>query len=274
MTTRVLAGRLGQLMTSRFPGGRMHVLMTGAVAVAALAASVALATPATAAPASCDGISFTVLHNDQSGGLILPGGSYTVSSPNLGCKTASNYFTTFLNKYNNAIPGWAGVETAKGWGTYIKNGSSTQFTVKWSKAKRGTTSVCATSALKVSLGPANGAAGTVFYPLNFVNTSKLGCTLRGYPGVTAVTSSGKQIGSPASPIASSYKAVTLLPGKAQSALVGIVETGNFSPSQCAPVTAAGLKVAPPGQSKAVTIKKTFSTCSSTSVISLTVRPVS
>ena len=81
MTTRVLAGRLGQLMTSRFPGGRMHVLMTGAVAVAALAASVALATPATAAPASCDGISFTVLHNDQSGGLILPGGSYTVSSP-------------------------------------------------------------------------------------------------------------------------------------------------------------------------------------------------
>ena len=164
MTTRVLAGRLGQLMTSRFPGGRMHVLMTGAVAVAALAASVALATPATAAPASCDGISFTVLHNDQSGGLILPGGSYTVSSPNLGCKTASNYFTTFLNKYNNAIPGWAGVETAKGWGTYIKNGSSTQFTVKWSKAKRGTTSVCATSALKVSLGPVNGAAGTVFTP--------------------------------------------------------------------------------------------------------------
>ena len=252
----------------------MPVLMTGAAAVAALAASVAVAAPATAAPASCNGISFTVLHNDQSGGIILPGGTYTVSSPNLGCITASNYFTTFLNKYNNAIPGWAGVEIAKGWGTYIKNGSSTQFAVKWSKAKRGATSTCATSALKVSLGQANGAAGTVFYPLNFVNKSKLGCTLRGYPGVTAVTRSGKPIGSPASPIASSYKTVTLLPGKTQSALVGIVETGNFSPSQCAPVMAAGLKVAPPGQSKAVTIKKTFSTCSSTSVISLTVRPVS
>ena len=154
-----------------------------------------------------------MLHNDQSGGVILPSGSYTVSSPNLGCQTASNYFTTFLNKYNYAIPGWKGVEIAKGWGTYIKNGSSTQFTVKWSKAKRGTTSACATSALKVSLGPANGAAGTVFYPLNFVNTGKLGCTLRGYPGVSAVTSSGKQIGSPASQISSSYKTVTLLPGK-------------------------------------------------------------
>jgi hypothetical protein len=273
MTTRVLARRLGQLMISRFSGCRMGVLMTGAAAVVALAASVALATPAMAAPASCDGISFTVLHNDQSGGVILPGGSYTVSSPNLGCMPASNYFTTFLNRYNNAIPGWAGVETAKGWGTYLKNGSSTQFTVKWSKAKRGATSACPTSALKVSLGPANGAAGTVFYPLKFVNTSKLGCTLRGYPGVTAVTGSGKQIGSPASPIAASFKTVTLLAGKAQSALVGIVETGNFSPSQCAPVMAAGLKVFPPDQSKAVTIKKTFSTCSSTTVISLTVRPV-
>ena len=91
--------------------------------------------------------------------------------------------------------------------------------------------------------------------------------------MTAVTGSGTQIGSPASPIPSSYKTVTLLPGKAQSALVGIVETGNFSPSQCKPVTAAGLKVFPPNQNKAVTIKKTFSTCSSTGVISLTVRPV-
>ena len=260
-------------MISRFSRCRTRVLTTGSAAVAVLAISVAVAAPATAAPASCNGISFTVLHNDQSGGVILPGGSYTVSSPNLGCQAASNYFTTFLNRYNNAIPGWAGVDIAKGWGTYIKNGSSTQFTVKWSKAKRGTTGACATSSLKVSLGPANGAAGTVFYPLTFVNTSKLGCTLRGYPGVSAITSSGKQIGSPASPIPSSYKTVTLLPGKAQSALIGIVETGNFSPSQCAPVTAAGLKVFPPNQTKSLTIKKTFSTCSSTTVISLTLKPI-
>ena len=56
--------------------------------------------------------------------------------------------------------------------------------------------------------------------------------------------------------------------------VGIVETVIFSQFQCAPVTAAGLKVFPPGQSKAVTINKTFSTCSSTIVIALTVGPVS
>src|ERR1700759_5872013 len=135
-------------MTRRFSLGRVRVLTSGAAAVAVLAAAVAGAPPATAAPASCNGIGFTVLHNDQSGGVILPGGSYTVSSPNLGCQTASSYFTTFLNKYKTAIPGWTGVETAKGWGTYIKNGSSTQFTVEWSKAKRSTTSSCATRPLK------------------------------------------------------------------------------------------------------------------------------
>ena len=114
-------------MISRFPRNGMRMLAIGGAAVAVLAAASALTTPATAAPASCAGISFTVLHNDQSGGLVLPGGSYTVSSPNLGCPTASNYFTTFLNKYNNAIPGWKGVEIAKGWGTYIKNGSSARL---------------------------------------------------------------------------------------------------------------------------------------------------
>jgi len=56
------------------------------------------------ATASCNGISFSVLHNDSSGGVILPNGKYTVSSPNLDCKAASNSFTTFLNKYNHAIP--------------------------------------------------------------------------------------------------------------------------------------------------------------------------
>lgn len=67
-------------MIGRFSRSRMRVLMAGTAAVAAVTASVAVASPATAAPASCNGIGFTVLHNDQSGGVILPGGSYTVSS--------------------------------------------------------------------------------------------------------------------------------------------------------------------------------------------------
>ena len=88
-----------------------------------------------------------------------------------------------------------------------------------------------------------------------------------------MTSSGKQIGSPASRNNAKFQTVTLAPGKQQSASVGIVDTGNFSPSSCAPVTAAGLKIFPPNQSKSVTIKKKFSTCSSTTTTSLQVGPV-
>jgi Protein of unknown function (DUF4232) len=263
-------------MTHRLSHARLRALAAGGVASAALAVAVGVATSATAAtpaPASCTGISFSVLHNDQSGGVTLPAGKYTVSSPNLGCKTASNYFTTFLNKYNNGIPGWTGKAISKGWGTYTKNGSTTQFTVKWSNAKGGPVANCLTRALKVSLGPPNGAAGTTFYPLQFVNTGKTSCILRGYPGVSAVTSSGKQIGNAASRVSSKFATVTLAPGKQQNATIGIVDTGNFSPATCAPVTAAGLKIFPPNQSKSVTLKKTFSTCSSTTTTSLTVRPV-
>jgi hypothetical protein len=123
-----------------FSLSRLRAVAASGTAVAAFVAAAAVATPvasaATPAKASCKGISFSVLHNDRSGGVTLPKGKYTVSSPNLGCKPASNFFTTFLNKYNGAIPGWKGKAVAKGWGTYTKNNSKTQFTVKWSKAKK------------------------------------------------------------------------------------------------------------------------------------------
>ena len=265
---------LGVLSVTNFSSRAcVRALALGGIA-AALAAWVAIAASAFAAtPVACKGISFSVLHNDSSGGVILPGGKYTVSSPNLGCKTASNYFTTFLNRYNQAIPGWKGKVIAKGWGTYTKNNSSAQFTVKWSKASAPQLRGCATASLKVSLGPANGTAGTTFYPLEFVNQSKTTCTLRVYPPVSAVTSSGTQIGNAASRVTSKFGTVALAPGTTHTASIGILETGNFSPSRCAPVTAAGLKVVPPSAVKSVTIKKRFSTCSSTTTTSLRVTAI-
>ena len=126
-------------MTNRSSHDRLRALAVGGIAAIALAAPAAittLASAATPATTSCKGIGFSVLHNDSSGGVILPQGKYTVSSPNLACNTASNFFTTFLNKYNHAIPGWTGKQIAKGWGTYTKSNSKTQFTVKWSNAKK------------------------------------------------------------------------------------------------------------------------------------------
>jgi hypothetical protein len=85
----------------------------------------------TNAAASCQGIGFTVLHNDRSGGLVLPAGPYKVSSPDYSCKTASAYFTTFLNKYQGPIPGWTGTQLGYGYGTYTNNATKQYFTVKY-----------------------------------------------------------------------------------------------------------------------------------------------
>jgi hypothetical protein len=79
----------------------------------------------------CPGIGFTVMHNDRSGGVALPKGSYTVASPQLGCKTASAYFTTFLNRYQGQIPGWTGAQLGSGYGTYTNNRTKQTFTVKY-----------------------------------------------------------------------------------------------------------------------------------------------
>ncbi len=49
---------------------------------------------------------------------------------------------------------------------------------------------CASGALRVSVGPANGAAGSIYYPLDFRNASAAPCTLQGYPGVSFVASPG------------------------------------------------------------------------------------
>lgn len=49
---------------------------------------------------------------------------------------------------------------------------------------------CSTSDLKLRIGQANGAAGTVFYPVEFTNTSSTACTMYGYPGVAFVTKPG------------------------------------------------------------------------------------
>jgi len=110
----------------------------------------------------------------------------------------------------------------------------------------------------------NGAAGTIFYHLDFTNLSGQACTLQGFPFVFAVNLSGHQIGNvavfnhafPANP-------VTVGNGKTVHAVLGIVNTGNFGAAACKPVIAAGLKVfAPTGINEVGRIVPfPFSTCS-------------
>jgi hypothetical protein len=109
-----------------------------------------------------------------------------------------------------------------------------------------------------------GAAGTIFYHLEFTNLSGHACTLQGFPFLFAVNLSGHQIGNRAAfNHAFPANMVTVANGKTIHAVLGIVETANFPTSACKPVTAAGLEVfAPTGINEVGrTVPFPFSACS-------------
>jgi Protein of unknown function (DUF4232) len=82
---------------------------------------------------------------------------------------------------------------------------------------------CPTTDLKLTVGASNGAAGTIFYPLDFTNTSSSACTMYGYPGVAFVSSpGGSQIGAPASRrIAAAPMVITVAPGATAHATLAV-----------------------------------------------------
>jgi hypothetical protein len=135
------------------------------------------------------------------------------------------------------------------------------------------TAGCATSALKVALGRGNGTLGSIYYPIKFTNRGGQACTLRGYPGVSALTAGGKQIGSPATRSGTPFHTVTLAPGKQRSATVRVEDTGALTKSVCKPVKAAALRIIPPNQTQSLTIKVGFTVCSKKSSPSMQVLPV-
>jgi hypothetical protein len=84
----------------------------------------------TAGHLACPSIGFTVMHNDRTGGLVLPAGRYRVWSPNLSCKTASADFTTFLNHYQGTIPGWTTKQYGRGYGVFTQTRTGDSFAVQ------------------------------------------------------------------------------------------------------------------------------------------------
>jgi hypothetical protein len=102
----------------------------------------------------------------------------------------------------------------------------------------------------VAANQGNGAAGTLYVPLEFTNLSTKTCTLDGFPGVSALSQSGAQLGSPASwDDAVAPSKVTLAAGATAYATLGYsdVVTGNCPAAD--KVTAAWLLVYPPGQTQ-------------------------
>lgn len=155
-------------------------------------------------------------------------------------------------------------------------------------AAAATTPACATAGLVVWLDvPAgNGYAGGTYYYLEFTNLSGHACTLHGSPGVSAVSLSGHQLGSPArGDYSGSPSAVVLASGATATAKLQISDPGDFgnscfmTGSQPGPgnpgqlPTAAGLRVYPPNQFKSKVVPYPFAACAHAGPVWIGVGPI-
>jgi hypothetical protein len=124
---------------------------------------------------------------------------------------------------------------------------------------------CASSALKARVVTLQGgaAAGSSYYPIDFTNISGAACTMFGYPGVSFVTGQGgSRLGRPATRIAAVAPAtVTLAPGGVAHATIQVADAGNYTRSECKPVTGHWLKIYPPNQFTAIYARFTTQVCS-------------
>jgi len=124
-------------------------------------------------------------------------------------------------------------------------------------------SACPTSGLVVWLNTTgNGAAGSSYYNLEFTNLGRSACALYGYPGVSAVDLAGAQLGRAGTRDAvHRASTVTLAAGATAHAVLRIVDAANYPGSACGQVTAAGIRVYPPGQRAAKVVPFPFAACS-------------
>jgi hypothetical protein len=133
---------------------------------------------------------------------------------------------------------------------------------------------CSTSNLDVWLNTTgNGAAGSSYYNLNLTNLSARSCTLFGYPGVSAITQAGIQLGSSAGrdgqhastriTLASARTAKGFESSTSRNTATVILQitvAENFPASICSPITASGLRVYPPGQKESTVVPFPFVGC--------------
>lgn len=127
--------------------------------------------------------------------------------------------------------------------------------------------LCATSQLAVFLGDQDGAAGSTYINIIFINIGATECVLQGYPGVSLVGfGNGTQIGAPAARDFNAAPLISLPPGISTSSRVRITRAENFDPSWCSPQPIDGLRIYPPEETHAAFVPLSgFSGCSNPEV---------
>jgi hypothetical protein len=134
-------------------------------------------------------------------------------------------------------------------------------------ARAATLTPCAFSHTEIWLGDGEGggAAGHVYLPLELSNIGRSSCTLYGFPGVSAVNSSGHQIGGDGSRSGPAGAVVRLAPGATAHALLAIADWGAIC-SRGVPAT--GIRIYAPAQRSSQLVQFQFEVCASRSVLSV------
>jgi hypothetical protein len=137
--------------------------------------------------------------------------------------------------------------------------------------------LCATTQLTLRIGGGLVSGGADIYYIYFKNTGATACTLRGYPGISAVTGpsdSASQIGSDAKRTATSPVASQLLkPGQSVQATLQFARAGNYVSPQCQHVNVTFLKIFPPGNTTAAYAGLDEQICAETTLPTMTIAAV-
>ncbi len=120
---------------------------------------------------------------------------------------------------------------------------------------------CSQAVLDTRAGTVEGAAGTTYRRINFVNTGARRCTLRGWPRVAFRDADGHRIGKPAShePPHPAHQVTIPAGGRAHS-WVAVPNPGNFPPAQCRSTHAEQIRVTPPHRTWSVVLSWSIDVC--------------
>jgi len=131
---------------------------------------------------------------------------------------------------------------------------------------------CSSRYLRADPGTSQGAAGSIYQVIKFVNLNNVACTLYGYPGASlAAGTPVTQVGAAADRVSGSAKTVVLIePHGVASALLKITQAGNYPAANCGPVSTTWIQIYPPGQTVPLYMPYKSTGCSKSSVHLLTI----
>jgi hypothetical protein len=127
----------------------------------------------------------------------------------------------------------------------------------------------------VAVSQGNGAAGSIFFPLQFTNLTRHACVMRGFPGVSAIDRNGHQLGSPASrDHVVPARTVVLAAGATAHTILRWSDAAVTTAPGCRPVFSTfELRVYPPGQRVATYAAFDLEACSHAGPVYLGVEPI-